>query len=69
MSTLLFSDKIHRPFVSEAGEESLAKMDKLRHAKGSSPTADIRLKLQKAMQKDAAVFRTEKTLQHGLCID
>ena len=41
------------------------RFDKLRHASGSIPTADLRLSLQKAMQEDAAVFRTSETLKQG----
>jgi succinate dehydrogenase (ubiquinone) flavoprotein subunit len=48
-----------------AGEESVANIDKLRHAKGSISTADLRLKMQKTMQKHAGVFRTGEVLQEG----
>ena len=42
------------------------RFDKLRHAEGTAPTAQIRgNSLQKAMQDDAAVFRTSKTLKEG----
>ncbi len=37
----------------------------LRHADGATPTADLRLKMQKIMQEDAAVFRTSETLKSG----
>lgn len=40
-----------------AGETSIANLDKLRYAKGDISTADLRLKMQKTMQKHAAVFR------------
>jgi len=43
----------------------LERFDKLRHAEGGTPTAALRLKMQKAMQEDAAVFRTRETLQAG----
>ena len=42
------------------------RFDGLRHAKGNIATADLRLEMQKAMQADAAVFRTDKTLQEGV---
>ncbi|HQX66211.1 MAG TPA: succinate dehydrogenase/fumarate reductase flavoprotein subunit, partial [Dokdonella sp.] len=35
------------------------------NANGSSPTAEIRLNMQRTMQADAAVFRTAKTLTEG----
>jgi len=49
-----------------AGEESVANIDHLRHAKGSVPTADLRLRMQKTMQEHAAVFRTGDILQKGV---
>ncbi len=48
------------------GEESIARFDELRYASGSTPTAAIRLHMQKVMQKDAAVFRTQETLANGV---
>jgi succinate dehydrogenase / fumarate reductase, flavoprotein subunit len=48
-----------------AGDESLARFDRYRHADGGSPTAEIRLAMQIAMQEDAAVFRTGETLKKG----
>ena len=44
---------------------SVARLDRLRQANGSRPTAAIRLEMQKAMQMDAAVFRTGETLAEG----
>ena len=46
-------------------EQAMDRFDGLRHAKGAAPTAQIRASLQKAMQDDAAVFRTSKTLKEG----
>jgi succinate dehydrogenase / fumarate reductase flavoprotein subunit len=46
-------------------DNALARFDAYRHANGSVPTADLRLEMQKAMQSDAAVFRTDKTLAEG----
>ncbi|HLW23126.1 MAG TPA: succinate dehydrogenase flavoprotein subunit [Steroidobacteraceae bacterium] len=48
-----------------AAEPALARLDRLRHAKGSRRTADIRLDMQRIMQSDAAVFRTAHTLNEG----
>jgi len=47
-------------------DRALSRFDALRHAKGAIPTADLRLDMQKAMQADAAVFRTDKTLAEGV---
>jgi succinate dehydrogenase / fumarate reductase, flavoprotein subunit len=41
------------------------RFDGLRHASGTVGTAELRLEMQKTMQADAAVFRTDKTLAEG----
>ncbi len=46
-------------------DQALDRFDKLRHADGAVPTADLRLEMQQNMQADAAVFRTDKTLAEG----
>ncbi|SDR23964.1 succinate dehydrogenase flavoprotein subunit [Pseudovibrio sp. Tun.PSC04-5.I4] len=48
-----------------SSQKIMARFDKLRFAKGSSPTAELRLKMQKTMQEDAAVFRTQESLEQG----
>eukprot|EP01114_Cavostelium_apophysatum_P001979 TRINITY_DN1172_c0_g1_i1.p1 TRINITY_DN1172_c0_g1~~TRINITY_DN1172_c0_g1_i1.p1 ORF type:complete len:536 (-),score=164.99 TRINITY_DN1172_c0_g1_i1:720-2327(-) len=63
---LLKKDTPHRPLPKNAGEESIANLDKVRYASGSQATADIRLKMQKIMQNNAAVFRTGDTLKEGV---
>ncbi len=55
----------HSEFEKNAGEESLNRLEKIRNAKGSASTAKIRQEMQNCMQKHAAVFRTEETLQTG----
>ena len=37
----------------------------MRHADGKTPTAFLREKMQKTMQEDAAVFRTQESLESG----
>jgi len=49
-----------------AGEQTIARVDRLRNANGSRPTAEIRLEMQKLMQSHAAVFRTGDSLREGL---
>ena len=44
----------------------LDRFDRLRHASGSTTTAQLRLEMQRAAQEDAAVFRTGETLDSGL---
>ena len=43
----------------------MTRFDRLRHADGPTPTADLREKMQRAMQEDAAVFRTQESLESG----
>ncbi|MEM6620094.1 MAG: succinate dehydrogenase flavoprotein subunit [Pseudomonadota bacterium] len=47
-------------------EAAMDRFDGLRHCKGAMRTADLRLEMQKAMQEDAAVFRTDETLKQGV---
>jgi succinate dehydrogenase / fumarate reductase flavoprotein subunit len=55
------------PPVNKASEEKiLARFDRLRHANGGTPTAQLRDRMQRTMQEDAAVFRTGETLQQGV---
>jgi len=44
----------------------LARFDRLRNANGGTPTAALRLEMQKAMQEDAAVFREGHSLESGV---
>ncbi len=48
-----------------AVDKVMDRFDRLRNADGSTPTANLRDDMQRAMQEDAAVFRTEETLQSG----
>ncbi|NVO26596.1 succinate dehydrogenase flavoprotein subunit [Donghicola sp. C2-DW-16] len=47
-------------------EKCFERFDSVRYAKGGIPTADLRLEMQKTMQRDAAVFRTSETLSQGV---
>ncbi len=55
----------HPPLPRDSADLSLARLDHFRHAKGGSPTAAIRNQMQRTMQADCAVFRTEATLEEG----
>jgi succinate dehydrogenase / fumarate reductase flavoprotein subunit len=56
----------HKPLPASALDPALANLDKLRHANGGTPTAQIRDRMQRTMQDDAAVFRTGETLRQGV---
>ncbi|KAK4336713.1 hypothetical protein RND71_043557 [Anisodus tanguticus] len=53
------------PLKEKDGDESIRNIENLRNSKGSTTTADLRLRLQKVMQSDAAVFRTGESLKQG----
>ena len=56
-----------QPELKDAWTDShAARFDRFRHANGSRSTASLRLEMQKAMQDDAAVFRTGESLQSGV---
>ncbi len=52
--------------LPRAGDECLARLDKIRHNKGSTPTAKIRMNMQRTMQNNAAVFRTGDVMKEGM---
>ena len=54
------------PVNTAAVDAIFGRFDAMRHAKGNVPTAELRLEMQKTMQSDAAVFRTDKTLAEGV---
>jgi succinate dehydrogenase / fumarate reductase flavoprotein subunit len=55
----------HKDLAASATDAALANFDKVRNANGDIATADLRLTMQRTMQKDAAVFRTGDTLKEG----
>ena len=50
---------------ASASEKILERFDRIRHADGGTPTAELREKMQRTMQEDAAVFRTQESLEQG----
>ena len=49
----------------DSAERALARLDRFRHAGGDTPTANLRLNMQRVMQSHCAVFRTGETLAEG----
>jgi succinate dehydrogenase / fumarate reductase flavoprotein subunit len=49
----------------DSAELSLSRLDHFRHASGGTPTAQLRLTMQKVMQNNCAVFRTGEILDEG----
>ena len=56
----------HKPLPADAGEEAIALLDRYRNASGGTPTAEIRLAMQRAMQANCPVFRTAEILDAGV---
>merc|ERR1712050_426308 len=50
---------------ANAGEASIARLDKIRNCSGPIPTADLRRELQVSMQKYAPVYRNADDLKIG----
>lgn len=55
-----------RALPADAGAATVARLDRLRHAKGDTSTAEIRDAMQRVMQAHAAVFRTGESLSAGV---
>ncbi|MBW0144274.1 succinate dehydrogenase flavoprotein subunit [Sphingomicrobium clamense] len=51
---------------ADSADLALSRLDHFRHAEGDRKTSEIRLDMQKTMQADCAVFRTERTLEEGV---
>ncbi|MDP4822406.1 MAG: FAD-binding protein, partial [Aestuariivirgaceae bacterium] len=58
-------DATQADLPANAGEEAVARLDRFRFASGATPTADLRLRMQKIMQTNCAVFRTGDVLEEG----
>ncbi|MCG8441197.1 MAG: FAD-binding protein, partial [Caulobacterales bacterium] len=52
--------------AADAGRSHLERLDRFRHASGSTSTAELRLTMQRAMQENCAVFRTGEVLEEGV---
>ena len=55
----------HKPLANGA-DMALARLERVRNAKGRLKTNDIRLSMQRTMQNDCAVFRTADVLEQGV---
>ncbi len=56
----------HKSLNRDLLDKPLARLDSLRQAQGTRPTAEIRLQMQTVMQNHAAVFRSENILKEGV---
>jgi succinate dehydrogenase / fumarate reductase, flavoprotein subunit len=60
------SGRAHAPMPKDSAEKALARLDKFRYASGSTPTSALRLRMQRIMQSNCAVFRDGPVLQEGV---
>jgi succinate dehydrogenase / fumarate reductase, flavoprotein subunit len=51
--------------AKDSADFALARFDRFRNAKGKTPTASLRLNMQRVMQDNCAVFRTGEVLAEG----
>jgi len=56
----------HAALPKDSADLALDRLDRIRHAKGGSPTAEVRLAMQKTMQANCGVFRTTEVLEEGV---
>jgi succinate dehydrogenase / fumarate reductase flavoprotein subunit len=55
----------HADLAKDAGDYAIARLDRLRYADGATSTAELRVRMQKVMQENCAVFRTGPVLEEG----
>ena len=56
----------HKPLPADAGDNALDLLDRMRHADGDTPTAQLRAEMQDIMQNTCAVFRTGEVMNEGV---
>jgi succinate dehydrogenase / fumarate reductase flavoprotein subunit len=57
---------MQKPLAKDAHDKALARLDRLRYAKGSRLVSEVRLSMQKTMQNNCAVFRNQEVLSEGV---
>ncbi|MES2002825.1 MAG: succinate dehydrogenase flavoprotein subunit [Pseudomonadota bacterium] len=66
LGEILKANALQEPLAKDSADYALGRLDHFRHAEGSASTAQIRLDMQRVMQADCAVFRTDRTLSEGV---
>ncbi|MDH3713320.1 MAG: succinate dehydrogenase flavoprotein subunit [Gammaproteobacteria bacterium] len=62
----LDTDAVQAPLPQAETDAIIEHFDKVRYADGGTPTAELRARMQRAMQTHGAVFRTGDLLQEGV---
>jgi succinate dehydrogenase / fumarate reductase flavoprotein subunit len=55
----------HPDLPRNSADRPVERLDRFRHASGGTPTAELRLRMQKTMQTNCAVFRSGEILSEG----
>ncbi len=55
----------HKALPMDSADMALTRIDTFRHANGGSPTAQVRIEMQRTMSAHAAVFRTDELMSEG----
>ncbi len=63
---LIKAGEMQPDLPKDSADLALSRLDKFRNAKGDTPTAQIRAKMQNVMQSNCAVFRTGAVLEEGV---
>jgi len=64
-AALLTPGEKQRELAPGSADAALSRLDRFRHANGGTPTAELRLAMQKVMQNNCAVYRTGEVLEEG----
>jgi succinate dehydrogenase / fumarate reductase flavoprotein subunit len=62
---LLTPDEKQPELPKNSADYALGRLDKYRYASGGTPTAQLRMKMQRVMQNNCSVFRTGEVLTEG----
>ncbi len=65
LKEIITPQSAHPELPKDSADFALTRLDHFRHAKGSSPTAEVRLEMQRTMTKGCAVFRDEALMAEG----
>jgi succinate dehydrogenase/fumarate reductase flavoprotein subunit len=62
---LVTAGERHAELPKSSADLALSRLDGFRHASGGTPTAELRMQMQRTMQNNCAVFRTGEVLEEG----
>ena len=65
LKEIITPQSAHPELPKDSADFALTRLDHFRHANGSSPTAEVRLEMQRTMTKGCAVFRDEALMAEG----